>query len=119
MANKQIIKKQKQERRKKRIRAKIFGTAQKPRLNVFRSLNHIYAQLIDDQKGFTVASVKDTEIKEKNLKKSDLAFKIGELIANKADKLGIKKVVFDKSFYRYHGRVKAVAEGARKSGLNF
>lgn len=119
MANKQIKKNQNRQRRKNRVRVKIFGTAKRPRLNVFRSLSHVYVQLIDDQKGVTIAAAKDLEIKGKNLKKSELAFKVGELIANKADKLGIKKVVFDKSFYKYHGRIKAIADGARQGGLNF
>lgn len=118
MPNKQKIKEQKRLRRKSRVRAKIFGTAQLPRLSVFRSLRYISVQVIDDQKGVTLFSAKDTEIKDK-AKKSDIAFKVGELIAKKALEKGISKVVFDKSSYQYHGRVKNLADGARKGGLKF
>ena len=119
MANKEKNKQQLRKRRKQRVKAKIFGSAKRPRLNVFRSLKHHYVQLIDDNKGVTLAAVKDTEVKAKTGTKTDIAFKIGELIAQKATKLGIKEVVFDKSSYKYHGRIKAIAEGARKGGLNF
>jgi len=119
MAKKEIIKQQKRLRRKGRVRAKIFGTAKRPRLVVFRSLKHSYVQLIDDQKGVTLTFAKDSEIKGGKSNKTDIAFKIGELIAGKAIKLGIKKVVFDKSGYQYHGRIKATADGARKGGLEF
>jgi len=119
MANKETAKKQNRQRRKGRVRAKVFGTAKKPRLNVFRSLKHIFVQLIDDQKGKTLVSAKDAEIKDAKVKKAEVAFKIGELIASKAKKLGIEYAVFDKSGYKYHGRVKAIADGARKGGLIF
>lgn len=119
MAKKEVNKQRHKIRRKARVRAKIFGTAERPRLNIFRSLKHFYTQLIDDEKGVTMATAKDAEIKDKNDKKTDIAFKVGELIAAKAIKLGIKKVVFDKSDYKYHGRVKAAADGARKGGLKF
>lgn len=119
MSNKEEIKQQQKIRRKKRVRSKIFGTAKIPRLNIFRSLNHLYVQLIDDQKGVTITSAKDTELKDKKIKRTEVAFKVGELIATKAQKLNITTVVFDKSSYKYHGRVKAVAEGARKGGLKF
>jgi|SRR3989344_1683758 len=118
MVNKEIIKRQQRIRRKGRVRAKIFGTAKRPRLSVFRSLKHFYAQLIDDQKGVTLVFAKDNELKEKGTK-TEIAFKVGELLAAKAVKLGVKEVVFDKSSYKYHGRVKAIAEGARKAGLKF
>ncbi len=118
--NKQKIKLHLRRRRKIRVRAKVFGTAKKPRLSVFRSLRHTYAQLIDDEKNKTVVSASDLEIKsKKGEKKTDLAFKIGELAAEKAVKAGIKEAVFDRSGYKYHGRIKAVAEGARKGGLVF
>ena len=117
MAKIEIIKRQLKARRKNRVRAKIFGKSAKPRLSVFRSLTHIYVQLIDDTKGKTLASAKDEEIKNAKGKKTDLAFKVGELIAAKALKLGIKEAVFDRSGNKYHGRVKAIAEGARKAGL--
>ena len=117
-------KKLKKERRHRRVRAKVIGSAERPRLCVFRSNQHIYAQLIDDQQGKTLASAKDLEIK--NVKsKNDLsgkqakAFSVGELIAEKAEKLKIKSIVFDRGGYKYHGRVKALAEGARSKGLVF
>lgn len=120
MKNFQKIKREKKERRQKRVRAKVKGTSGCPRLCVFRSLKYTYAQIIDDQKGKTLVSAKTQEIKKKkNGKKIDLAFKVGELIGQKALKAGIKKVVFDRAGYKYHGRVKAIAEGVRKSGLNF
>jgi|TARA_Y100000310_G_scaffold345675_1_gene468143 large subunit ribosomal protein L18 len=129
MANKEKIKLEKKIRRKGRVRVKISGTAKKPRLNVFRSLKHIFVQLIDDQKSVTVVSVKDSEIsakggsasggKESKVKKTDIAFKVGELVAVKAKEKGITEIVFDKSSNKYHGRIKAVAEGARKGGLIF
>ncbi|MFA6215017.1 MAG: 50S ribosomal protein L18 [Patescibacteria group bacterium] len=119
MAKKEVNKKILKARRKKRVRAKIFGTAKKPRISVFRSARHLFIQLIDDQKGVTVVSAKDTEIKAGKDKKTDLAFKTGELLGAKAQKLGITEAVFDKSSYQYHGRVKAVADGARKAGLKF
>ena len=117
-------KKQKMERRRKRVRAKIVGSVEKPRLCVFRSNQHIYAQLIDDLNGKTLASVRDLDIKDVK-PKSDLSgkkaksFSVGELIAEKALKLKIKKVIFDRGCYKYHGRVKALAEGARSKGLVF
>lgn len=125
--NKQKIKTQKQQRRKARVRAQIFGTATKPRLSVFRSLKNISAQLIDDEKGKTLASANDKEItkntitlKHKNTSdKTLLANEVGEILAEKAIAKKIKTCVFDKSGYKYHGRVKAMAEGARKAGLKF
>ena len=120
-----MLKKQKKRiRRHRRVRAKIEGTGKKPRLCVFRSANHIYAELINDEKGITLASASDLEIK-KSLsgrqadKKSSLAFQVGELIAQKAQKKKIKKIVFDRGGYKYHGRVKALADAARKAGLEF
>ncbi|MFA6410538.1 MAG: 50S ribosomal protein L18 [Candidatus Buchananbacteria bacterium] len=118
MAKKEVNKAIKKARRKGRVRAKVFGTASRPRLNVFRSLKFDYAQLIDDQNGKTLASAKSTEIKTKGTK-TELAQKVGELIATKAQKAGINEVVFDKSAYKYHGRIQAIAEGARKGGLKF
>lgn len=107
-----LEKQEKRYRRHKKVRAKIFGTAKVPRLSVFKSNQYIYAQLIDDEKGKTLASAKG----KLNLKQ---AKKIGELIAKKAQEKKIKKVVFDRGGYEYHGRVKALAEGAREKGLNF
>lgn len=104
--------------RKKRNRARVIGTSDKPRLAVFRSNKFTYIQIIDDAKGHTLASASTKEISKK-AKKSELAKMLGLLIAEKAKKAGIKSVVFSRSHYRYHGRVKAVAEGAREGGLKF
>jgi len=151
---KKIPKKERRLRRKKRVRAKIFGTLKRPRLCVFRSNKHIYCQLIDDEKGRTLVSVNDLKIKgktkkakphtppppsrqggplgkttTKNLKvkkentartsKIAVAYEVGKLIAKKAKDLKIEKVVFDRGGYKYQGRVKALAEGAREGGLKF
>ncbi len=104
-------------RRHKKIRAKIKGTKDCPRLCVFRSLKYIYAQIIDDEEGKTLVSVSDKDIKGKN--KTETAFKAGEELAKEALKKKIKKVVFDRGGYRYFGRVKSLGEGARKGGLKF
>jgi large subunit ribosomal protein L18 len=100
-----------------RVRAKVSGTAERPRLNVFRSLNHIYAQLIDDQKGVTVASA--SSIKLKTGGNIAAAKEIGKSIAELGIEKGVKKVVFDRGGYLYHGRVKALADAAREAGLDF
>lgn len=105
--------------RRLRIRAKIKGTVKKPRLNIFRSLKHVYAQIIDDNKGVTLVSANDLEVKAKKGKKMDKATEVGKLIAKKALDAKIKTVVFDRGGYKFHGRVKAVAEAARESGLEF
>ena len=97
----------------------MLGTAERPRLSVFRSNRFVYAQLIDDQKGHTLAAVSENEIKEKGKNKTERAALIGELLAQKAKKIDVKKAVFNKGSYKYHGRVKALAEGARKGGLQF
>jgi len=150
-----LEKQKKRERRHRRIRAKIKGTAKIPRLCVFRSAKHIYAYLIDDENGKVILGVNDCKIKlgkekilaeekavsslskketgekkkeidaknvgkEKILgRKSALAYKVGGLLAKKALERKIKKIVFDRGGYKYHGRVKALAEGARKAGLEF
>ncbi len=111
-------------RRVKRVRSKVVGTAERPRLSVRKSLKHIYAQIIDDTAGQTLAFAssltKDAIEKfEDKDKKSDKSFKVGQLIAELAKARGIENVVFDRQGNRYHGRIKAVAEGARKGGLNF
>lgn len=114
------IKREKQQRRNKRIRTKIIGISKRPRLCIFRSAKHIYVQLIKDEEGKTFAAVSDLELKKiKNAKKIDIARKVGKLIAEKALKKKIKEVVFDRGGYKYHGRVKALAEGAREGGLQF
>lgn len=103
-------------RRKKRVRAKISGTANRPRLSVFKSLKHIYAQLIDDEAGKTLVSVSDKEVKGGKTK-TEKAEALGKLIGEKALAKKISQAVFDKGAFKYHGRVKAVAEGARNAGL--
>jgi len=112
------IKQNKRLRRKGRVRAKINGTAACPRLSVFRSNRGIYAQIINDEIGKTLAAVGAGEIKTKG-KKIDLSLELGKLIAAKAIAKSISQVVFDRNGYKYHGRVKALAEGARAGGLKF
>jgi len=108
-------KKIKRERRHKRVRAKISGTALRPRLAVFRSLKHIYAQLIDDENHKTLVSASDLEIKlDKKMTKTEKAQLVGELLGKKALKKNIKEVVFDRGGFKYHGRVKSLCEGVRK-----
>jgi large subunit ribosomal protein L18 len=119
MKSKAKIKNQLKKRRRARIRAKIIGTKAKPRLNVFRSLKHLYAQIIDDLAGKTLVFASDLELKNKKGTKLEKAKAVGELIAQKAKEKKIKKVVFDRAGYKYHGRIKAVAEGARAGGLEF
>jgi len=106
------------EKRHQRLRAKISGTGRRPRLSVFKSHRHIYAQLINDASGKTLAHATDLEIKIKG-KKSDRAKAVGELIAKKAKALKIKKVVLDRGGFKYHGRIKKLTEGAREGGLIF
>ncbi|MGE6632400.1 50S ribosomal protein L18 [Bacillus sp. NPDC077027] len=108
-------------KRHARVRAKLSGTAERPRLNVFRSNKHIYAQVIDDVNGVTLASASTLD-KELNIEKSAdaaAAIKIGELVAKRAAEKGVSNVVFDRGGYLYHGRVKALAEAAREAGLKF
>ena len=104
-------------RRHLRVRKKVQGTAERPRLVVFRSLKHIYAQLVDDVSRRTIATVSDQGIGEG--KKTARSSEVGKRIAEKAKEAGITSVVFDRAGYRYHGRVKAVADGAREGGLQF
>ncbi len=106
-------------RRRRRVRAKVRGTAERPRLSVFRSNRGIQAQLIDDVAGHTLAAVNWTEDDLKSLKSMDQAKRAGELLAERAKAAGVEAVVFDRGGYRYHGRVKALADGARESGLTF
>ena len=113
---------ERRERRRRRVRAKVFGLPGRPRLNVFRSAKHIYAQLIDDEAGHTLAAASslESEIRSQaDLKKVDEAAAVGKLLAQRAQQKQIKKVVYDRAGYRYHGRVKAVADGAREGGLEF
>lgn len=106
-------------RRQKRVRAKIQGSQQRPRLSVFRSHQHIYAQLVDDQKGKTLLSFSDVKIDKKGLKKTAKADQVGQALAKEALEKKISQVVFDRGGYKYQGRVKALAEGARQAGLKF
>ncbi|WP_461833691.1 50S ribosomal protein L18 [Desulfothermus sp.] len=106
-------------KRKIRIRKKIFGTPQRPRLVVFRSNKHIYAQVIDDSKGHTIAAYSSLNLGEKVNLNKETAKKVGMEIAKIALEKGVQKVVFDRNGYIYHGRVKALADGAREGGLNF
>ena len=115
-----IIRNQKRARRRKAIRKNMSGTIQRPRLVVFRSLKHIYGQIINDEAGRTIVSLstksKDAHI-EDGTKKVDASFQIGKQLAEIAIKAGVTQVCFDRAGYKYHGRVKALAEGARKAGL--
>ena len=104
------------ERRHRRVRGKVAGTPERPRLVVFRSHKHIYAQIVDDAGQRTLMSVSDSALTGKKAEKSTA---VGKLVAEKAKAAGITKVVFDRAGYRYHGRVKAVADGAREGGLEF
>lgn len=118
--NKIKLKNQVRERRRGRVRAKVKGSAQRPRLNIFCSNKGFYLQIINDEKGITLVSAHIKEIKDKDkLKRIEQAKVLGELIAQKAIDKKIKKVVFDRSHYKYHGRVKAIADGARSKGLEF
>jgi large subunit ribosomal protein L18 len=111
------------ERRHRRVRAKVAGTSERPRLNVFRSNRHIFAQLIDDSKGNTLAAAStldaDVRAKAAELKKRDEAKAVGKLLAQRAIEKGLKQVVFDRGGYQYHGRIRSLAEGAREGGLEF
>lgn len=107
------------ERRKKRVRAKVKGTNERPRLSVFRSNRGFYLQIIDDSSGTTLVSAHSKELKGKSNNNIEQAIKLGQLLAKKAKEKKIEKLVFDKSAYRYHGRVKAIADAVRELGLEF
>ncbi len=112
------------QRRHRRVRKSVFGTPERPRLNVFRSHEHIYAQVIDDAAGRTLASASSiaqgvqAQIK-KGMTKTERAAVVGRVVAERALEAGVKKVVFDRGGYKYHGRVKALADAAREAGLDF
>jgi large subunit ribosomal protein L18 len=110
---------QRRQRRRRRVRAKVRGTAERPRLSVFRSNRGIRAQLIDDSRGHTLAAVAWTEDELKPLGRMEQAKRAGELLARRAKEAGVEGCIFDRGGYRYHGKVKAFAEGARESGLKF
>ncbi|HET6282716.1 MAG TPA: 50S ribosomal protein L18 [Polyangia bacterium] len=117
-----MISNSKNDNRKKRhrsIRKRIAGSAERPRLAVFRSARHIYAQIIDDLAQKTLLSVSDKEATTEKAKKKDLAKLVGAAVAKKCLEKGIDKVVFDRAGYKYHGRVSALADGAREAGLKF
>ncbi|MCD6138478.1 MAG: 50S ribosomal protein L18 [Deltaproteobacteria bacterium] len=120
-----IVSKKKEARlkRKKRVRKKVFGTEERPRLTVFRSARHIYCQLVVDTSGHTLtsASTVDKEVREHAPfeRKIDAANFVGKLVAKRAIEKGVSKVVFDRNGFLYHGRVKAIADGARQGGLSF
>lgn len=118
MMNRQKLKIAKRVRRHARVRAKVFGSSKRPRLVVFRANQHIYAQLIDDNAQKTLAAASSMEIKVKG-NKTEIATKVGDLIARKAAEKKISDVVFDRGGFKYHGRVKALAEAARAGGLKF
>lgn len=121
MASKKTLKIR--EKREKRVRGKIVGTQERPRLCVFRSDRHIYAQAINDAQGSTLTTAstlcKELAKKIKDMKKVEIAKEVGKLIATRLQTLGVDKVVFDRGRFLYHGRVKALAEGARENGLKF
>jgi large subunit ribosomal protein L18 len=118
-----VNRKESRARRHRRVRASVTGTPERPRLNVFRSLSHIYAQVIDDTTGNTLvsASTIDAELRSQmtGKKKAEQAKLVGQVVAARAKAKGLSAVVFDRGGYRYHGRVKAVADGAREGGLEF
>jgi large subunit ribosomal protein L18 len=117
--NKQIVKQLTRARRHGRVRSKVSGAAECPRFSVFRSNRGMYLQLIDDVSGKTLANAITKEIKAQKLNKTEMAAALGKLLAEKAIAKKISKVVFDKGSYKFHGRVKAAAEGARAAGLKF
>jgi len=123
MTSKKNPREQARLKRKKRIRTKVKGTPDRPRLTVFRSAKHIYAQIIDDTRGVTLAAsstlLKDPDLDEKSGGKVQSAERVGERIAREAMERGIRQVVFDRNGFIYHGRIRAVADAARKAGLDF
>lgn len=118
MGDIQKVKQFQRKRRHKRVRAKVSGTPEIPRLSVYKSNAGVFVQLIDDIAGKTLVSAGNKEVKAKGTK-TEQGFEVGKLIAEKAKKAKIEKVVFDKGGFKYHGRIKAVADGAREAGLQF
>ena len=106
-------------KRRRRVRARVRGSAERPRISVFRSNRGLFAQLVDDERGQTLAAVAHTEADLKGLKPLEQAGKAGQLLAERAKAAGIERAVFDRGGYQYHGRVKALADGAREGGLIF
>jgi large subunit ribosomal protein L18 len=114
-----LTKRQARLRRRRRVRARVIGTTERPRLSVYRSNRGIFAQLIDDAGGRTLAAVNWTETELRKLSAADQAKRAGELLAERAKAVGVETCVFDRGGYQYHGRIKALAEGAREGGLVF
>ena len=106
-------------KRRRRVRAKVHGSAERPRISVFRSNRGLFAQLIDDESGRTLAAANWTEAELRSMKPMDQSRRIGELLAERAKSAGVESAVFDRGGYKYHGRVKALADGAREGGLAF
>jgi large subunit ribosomal protein L18 len=124
MADKNIEKSKRAGRRRRRVRARVLGTAERPRLTVSKSLKNIFAQIIDDEKMMTIVAAASNSqsvkpVLKKGMTKSEVAKVVGLTLAQKAKDKGIAQVVFDRNKYKYHGRIKAVAEGAREGGLEF
>lgn len=120
MKDKNKQKSENKQRRAQRTRAKIKDVSDKLRMSVFKSAKHIYAQIIDDEVGKTLVSASDAEFKKGNkAKDKSIAWQVGELVGNKCKEKKIKSIVFDKGSYKYHGRIKELAEGARSTGLKF
>ena len=114
-----VTKRQQRLRRRRRVRARIVGSAERPRLSVYRSNRGVFAQLVDDAAGRTLAAVNWTEPELRKLSASEQAKRAGELLAERAKSAGVESCVFDRGGYQFHGRVKALAEGAREGGLKF
>ena len=114
-----VTKERRRLKRRRRVRAKVVGTAERPRVSVFRSNRGVFAQIVDDERGHTVAAVQWTEPDLRELKPLEQARRAGTLLAERARAAGVDSVVFDRGGYQYHGRVKALAEGAREAGLSF
>jgi large subunit ribosomal protein L18 len=114
-----LTKRQRRLRRRRRVRARIVGSAERPRLSVYRSNRGVFAQLVDDAAGRTLAAVNWTEPELRKLSASEQAKRAGELLAERAKSAGVESCVFDRGGYQFHGRVKALAEGAREGGLKF
>ena len=123
MANRILVKRRRFERRKLSVRKNVYGTKERPRLSVYRSVQHIYAQIIDDSKGSSLtlvsASTLEAEFKGTHTSNKEAAEKVGQLVGKRAIEAGITKVAFDRGGRIYHGRVKALADGARAAGLEF
>ena len=114
-----LTKRERRLRRRRRVRARVVGTGERPRLSVYRSNRGVFAQLVDDAKGHTIVAVNWIEPELRKLAASERAKRSGELLAERAKAAGIESCVFDRGGYKYHGRVKALAEGAREGGLSF